>query len=77
MYGEKADIRPLLGEGIKGDRTAIMMMRNGGAEFIECCSTACRSVAVRARNGQVFVDGEGLQSYVCTMQLPAGAPWRW
>lgn len=27
-------MRPLLGEGIKGDRTAIMMMRNGGAEFI-------------------------------------------
>lgn len=72
MYGEKADIRPLLGEGIKGDCTAIMMMRNGGAEFIESCSTACRSVAVRARNGQVFVDGEGLQSYVCTMQLSAG-----
>lgn len=34
MYGEKADIRPLFGEGIKGDRNAIMMMRNGGAEFI-------------------------------------------
>ena len=34
MYGEKADIRPLLGDGIKGDRTAIMMKRNGVAEFI-------------------------------------------
>lgn len=62
VYGEKADMRPLLGEGIKGDCTAIMMMRNGGAEYIESCSTPCSRVAVRARNGQVFVDGEGLQA---------------
>lgn len=34
VYGEKADIKPLLGEGNKGDRTAIMMMRNGCADFI-------------------------------------------
>ena len=78
VYGEKADIRPLLGEGIKGDRTAIMTVRNGWCGVYSVVLDAVQKLSRYAHvTVRCLLTERGCSRYVCTMQLPAGASWRW